>query len=377
MNKQFMLFFAAILLAFFVITPGIAAADTYLDGYKNVNVCKAEKMIEQKDVFLLDVRTPAEFNKTHIEGATLIPLKNVTSLDSVELPSEKLLPARISEVPVDKKILVYCKTGGRSATACSLLVNAGYKKVYNMEGGIDVWLARGCTVDTNASKANEILRTLNIFLLDVRTPAEFNKTHIEEATLIPFKNVPAQDSIVLPSEQLLAQRLCEVQKDKPILVYCKSGARSDAARDLLVDSGYRYVYNMEVGIDAWISEGYTVDVNASIANSLLNTGTFFLLDVRTPAEFNAEHIEGATLIPLKNVPDPDPDGLLPEEFLENRLWEVPGDKPILVYCKSGARSDAARDLLVDSGYRNVYNMMGGIAAWKAEGYPTVCPEVCN
>jgi rhodanese-related sulfurtransferase len=253
-----MLYFAAILLAFLIITPGIAAADTCSDGYKNVSVCKAEKMIEKEDVFLLDVRTPAEFNKTHIEGATLIPLKNVSAQDPIALPPEELLPARINEVPADKKILVYCKTGGRSATASSLLINAGYKKVYNMEGGIDAWLAKGFTVNVNVSKANELLKTGNFFLLDVRTPAEFDEEHIDGATLIPLKNVPTKDPVALPPEQLLAQRLCEIPKDKLILVYCLSGTRSDTARDLLVDSGYRNVYNMVGGITAWKAEGYPI-----------------------------------------------------------------------------------------------------------------------
>lgn len=257
MNKQYLSFFAVFLLTLSAIIPGIAAADTCPDGYKSVSVCKAEKIVEQEEVFLLDVRTQAEFNKMHIEGATLIPLKNVLSQDSVELPSDKMLEARINEVPADKRILVYCKSGTRSAVACSLLVNNGYRKVYNMEGGIDAWLAKGCTVDVNSSKANELLSTGKFFLLDVRTPAEFNEGYIDGATLIPLKNLPTTDPELSP-EQLLDQRLCEIPGDKPILVYCKSGARSDAARDLLVDSGYRNVYNLVGGITAWKAEEYPV-----------------------------------------------------------------------------------------------------------------------
>lgn len=251
-----MFYFAAVLMAFLMIIPGIAAAETCPDGYKNVSVCKAEKIVEKEDVFLLDVRTPAEFNKTHIEGAILIPVKNVPAQDPVELSSDELLEVRINEVPADEKILVYCKSGARSAAACSLLVSNGYRKVYNMRGGIDCWLARGCTVDVNADKADELLGTGEFFLLDVRTPAEFNAGYIEGAILIPLKNVPKEDPVELPPEKLLAQCLCEIPENKPILVYCKSGTRSDAARDLLVDSGYRHVYNLEGGILTWKAEGY-------------------------------------------------------------------------------------------------------------------------
>lgn len=146
MNKHCLLHFVAILLAFLIIAPEIAAADTFPDGYRNVNVYDAKKMIEGDDVFILDVRTPAEFNMAHIEGATLIPLKNVPAQDPIALPPEELLQERISEVPADKKILVYCKTGSRSDIASSLLISAGYKEVYTMEGGINAWIDAGYPV---------------------------------------------------------------------------------------------------------------------------------------------------------------------------------------------------------------------------------------
>lgn len=92
-------------------------------------------MVEKGDVFILDVRTPDEFNSSHIEGATLIPLSNASGSN---LSLDRLLKVRIDEVP-KKKILVYCRTGRRSNTASTMLVNAGYSQVYNMEGGITAW----------------------------------------------------------------------------------------------------------------------------------------------------------------------------------------------------------------------------------------------
>lgn len=130
-------------MAFLMIIPGIAAAETCPDGYKNVSVCKAEKMVEKEDVFLLDVRTPAEFNAGYIEGAILIPLKNVPKEDPVELPPEKLLAQCLCEIPENKPILVYCKSGTRSDAARDLLVDSGYRHVYNLEGGILTWKAEG------------------------------------------------------------------------------------------------------------------------------------------------------------------------------------------------------------------------------------------
>ena len=143
MNKRQLLYFASVLLAFLIIAPGIAAASTCT--YTNVSACDAKQMLEEEDVFLLDVRTPAEYKLGHIEGAVLIPLKNVPAQDSNLLPDEELLPARLKELPCGKstKILVYCKVGKRGAEASSLLADVGYKNVYNINSGIDEWVKEG------------------------------------------------------------------------------------------------------------------------------------------------------------------------------------------------------------------------------------------
>lgn len=112
-------------------------------GIKNITVEKAKELIEKEDVFILDVRTPSEFNSSHIEGAVLIP---VTNSGGSYLSPDSLLEARIDEVPEDKKILVYCRSGHRSVSASTILVNAGYSDVYNMQGGINAWIDAGYPV---------------------------------------------------------------------------------------------------------------------------------------------------------------------------------------------------------------------------------------
>lgn len=112
-------------------------------GFENVSAEEARELIEEDNVFVLDVRTPSEFNSSHLKGATLIPFKNASGSN---LSPEYLLEARIKEVPMNKKILVYCRTGRRSAAASTILVNAGYSKVYNMVGGINSWIDAGYPV---------------------------------------------------------------------------------------------------------------------------------------------------------------------------------------------------------------------------------------
>jgi len=84
-----------------------------------------------------------------------------------------------------------------------------------------------------------------------------------------------------------------------------------------------------------------------------------LLDVRTEAEYEAEHIqiEG---VETKNIP-------LSE--IEERLDELNKSKVLIVYCRSGARSRQACEILAQHNF-TVFNLEGGITAWKAAGYPT-------
>lgn len=85
-------------------------------------------------------------------------------------------------------------------------------------------------------------------------------------------------------------------------------------------------------------------------------GTYTLLDVRQMREYEESRMPGATLIPLPQLSD--------------RLNELNPDKPLLVYCAIGGRSRAAAQLLAGQGFKEVYNLKGGIKAWNgltAEG----------
>lgn len=85
----------------------------------------------------------------------------------------------------------------------------------------------------------------------------------------------------------------------------------------------------------------------------------FLLDVRTPDEFEEEHIDGAIAIDFKE-----------RSFRDECLKQLPKDKVIAVYCRSGFRSSTASNILLEEGF-NVVNLKGGITAWKEAGKPTV------
>lgn len=81
-----------------------------------------------------------------------------------------------------------------------------------------------------------------------------------------------------------------------------------------------------------------------------------IVDVRTPEEFSAGHVEHARSIPLSN--------------LEETLTTLPKNEKILVYCQSGNRSVSASRLLSAKGFTPL-NIKGGINAWNEAGYPLI------
>jgi rhodanese-related sulfurtransferase len=89
----------------------MVAACVSEDKYQNITVSDAKMMLENvsvsgENIFILDVRTPAEYSYSHIEGAKLIPLKNVPLHDPVNLSDDKLLPNRMTDLPEDKYTVV-------------------------------------------------------------------------------------------------------------------------------------------------------------------------------------------------------------------------------------------------------------------------------
>jgi adenylyltransferase/sulfurtransferase len=83
----------------------------------------------------------------------------------------------------------------------------------------------------------------------------------------------------------------------------------------------------------------------------------FLLDVREPREAEIASIEGARLIPLRELP--------------SRLAEIPSHAEIVTHCHHGQRSLKAREILVGAGFANVRSLAGGIDAWAREVDPDV------
>jgi rhodanese-related sulfurtransferase len=87
-----------------------------------------EKMAGIGDLQLLDVRTPDEYNAGHIEGAELINFFDEDFVQQVESRFDK-----------EEPLMLYCRSGNRSAKATAKLKAVGFKEIYDLKGGYKNW----------------------------------------------------------------------------------------------------------------------------------------------------------------------------------------------------------------------------------------------
>ena len=104
-------------------------------GVKDINSAEALQLINHKDAFVLDVRDPSEYSGGHVLNSTLIPLGT--------------LKARLDELEKyrDQPMVVVCRSGSRSGTACAILAKQGYAQVYNLAGGMLAWQRNNLPVE--------------------------------------------------------------------------------------------------------------------------------------------------------------------------------------------------------------------------------------
>jgi len=106
-----------------------------LRGIREADSAAALQLINHKDAIVLDVREADEFKTGRLLNAKHIPLGKLRD--------------RVGELERyrDKPIVVVCRSGNRSATACSLLGKEGFTQVYNLSGGIMAWQKAGLPVE--------------------------------------------------------------------------------------------------------------------------------------------------------------------------------------------------------------------------------------
>ncbi len=111
--------------------PFMLQAEEKDKAVTHVDAKQAAKLVEEKKVEILDVRTPDEYKDGHIAGA-----KNIDF-------TEDDFAAKVQTLDKTKPYLVHCAAGGRSTKSLDTLKKAGFTQLYHLDGGFKGWQAAG------------------------------------------------------------------------------------------------------------------------------------------------------------------------------------------------------------------------------------------
>jgi rhodanese-related sulfurtransferase len=124
-----------------------------------------------------------------------------------------------------------------------------------------------------------------------------------------------------------------------------------------------YITGEAIKVPAQVQHQLVKDITSVEAYSLIQAnvgnGDFIIIDVRTPEEYAGGHIENAVNVDYYSA------------SFKDEINGFARDRTYLIYCRTGARSAGARDIMKELGFQNIYNMTGGITDWIARGLPVV------
>lgn len=100
--------------------------------------------------------------------------------------------------------------------------------------------------EINSKDAVELIRNVAPLVLDVRTPDEYSRGHLKEAVLIPLQQL-----------QVRWREIAD-HTNQDVLIYCATGNRSTVAAKILIDNGFKRIFNLRQGISGWEREKYPV-----------------------------------------------------------------------------------------------------------------------
>ena len=185
-----------------------------------------------------------------------------------------------------------------------------------------------------------------VLIIDVRSEYEYEKGHLLNAINLPYDD----DDFKSELNEIIDY------KDKTVLVYCRSGNRSEKAAVKLVDNGFKNVKNVTDGVDEYDYKLVKVDnITGREAEKMINDDKhdkdLIILDVREPKDFNNGHLLNAINIPIEDI--------------DKRMDELRNykSKDIIVYCNTGRKSAEVAEKLVEHGFTDVTNIVDGVSEY--------------
>jgi len=189
-------------------------------------------------------------------------------------------------------------------------------------------------------------------ILDTRDPVEFAAAHLAGSINIGLGG------------QYATWAGTVLSRERPIVIIADPGGENESAVRLGRIGFDHVVGYLQDGLRSLearpdLTEA-TERLSAPVAAERLDAGAPVAIDVRTPRERDEKRVAGSLNIPLNH--------------LNERLQELPKDRPLLVYCAGGYRSSIATSLLKQQGFENVSELAGGMTAWEAAKLPTESSE---
>jgi hydroxyacylglutathione hydrolase len=186
-------------------------------------------------------------------------------------------------------------------------------------------------------------------VVDTSEPAAFGGAHIKGAYSIWLEGLPVFAGWVL-------------SYDTPILLVLEDQSHLERAVRYLIRAGYDQITGyLKDGTEGWYNAGFPTEslplLSVHQLKDKIDRGEELLvLDTRGQDEWDSGHIKGSLHIYVGH--------------LEQRLAEVPRDRPVAVICNVGHRAGLGASILLRAGYQDIYNVLGSVKAWVAAGFPT-------
>jgi rhodanese-related sulfurtransferase len=230
-----------------------------------------------------------------------------------------------------------------SPKSAGLAKKWGHKNLFVYVDGLPAWNKTG----HRTTPSLNYIGAGNIVLIDLRAKAEAIKGFIPRAYSVPVAELEDAEDTFPKS------------KGAPIYFYSDQDKDIDAARKIAKEWGYKNIYGFYGALSAWTGAGKklqagpvltasdetpipwqkklgTGEISITDFTKSLQSDLIFVLDARTPQEYESGHFPGSVSIPL--------------EQMKNRLAEIPKDKFIVVHCKTGGRGEIGYKMLKEEGY---------------------------
>ncbi len=206
--------------------------------------------------YLVDARSSAEFGAGHIAGAI-----------NVQLSSSEFEQRVGWMVPDNAPIILIAESAAEAQKAIFNMAFIGMDQFVTgyLAGGMEAWMAAGepvrCVAQIDVHTLKHKLVTNGLQVLDVRESDEWDEGHIAGAHQMAYTHLVPQITFPAQIDKL------ELDKEQSVAVTCATGKRSSTAISILLRNGYKHLYNVTGGMEAWEKAGFEmVDGEGNVCN---------------------------------------------------------------------------------------------------------------